>query len=769
MIVIARRLCQVAAFVATLVCLSSGPALATTVTNPPSISAAFSQPTVLVGQTGMLTFTITNPNAASALTGVGFSAVLPAGLTATVPADTCNGALGVGGGVIFLSGGVLPPGASCTATVNVVASIAVTFNITTNAVTSNEGGSGNTASAALTANPAPLSISEAFGAASIPLNGTTSLTFTITNPAASVQTNAAFTDTLPAGLVITGTFSNSCGGTVVITTTGSIALSNVTPAGSSSCTLSFNVTGTSAGTKINTTGAISSFEGGTGNSATATLIVGAPTSVALASSLNPSQVGQSVAFTATVTSNIGTPTGSVTFMDGAVALSTVTLSAGIASFTTTALTLGNHSITAAYAGSGSIAAATSAVLTQVVNVPADSLKLRAMQALAAPTVAQTSGQAMAGAIDSAIGEAFSPGGGTFATPNASGIRFNFAADPEAAPARIPTATAQNPFASVGASPLSLNTSPGSPGPQTAGTAPTRFDDDFSALAYAAPTKAPPLAYKPLPDWFGWAEVRGAVLDHWTAPSLGTPGGVANLYGDQVNLLAGLTRKVTSNFVVGVLGGYETFDYRSDALQGRLKGDGWTVGSYLGWLVTTNIRFTAGIAYSGIGYDDTAGTAAGNFDGHRLLASGGFTGTYQTFGVQLEPSARLYALWEHEDAYTDTLGTQQAAANFFTGRASAGAKVSYPFAWSPTAQIAPYAGLYSDYYFNSTDASAVLAAASAIPPVFVFDGWSARAIGGVAAQFANGAVVAVGGERGGIGGGFALWTYRARASIPIVAQ
>ncbi len=86
-----------------------------------------------------------------------------------------------------------------------------------------------------------------------------------------------------------------------------------------------------------------------------------------------------------------------------------------------------------------------------------------------------------------------------------------------------------------------------------------------------------------------------------------------------------------------------------------------------------------------------------------------------------------------------------------------------------AQIAPYAGLYSDYYFNSTDASAVLAAASAIPPVFVFDGWSARAIGGVAAQFANGAVVAVGGERGGIGGGFALWTYRARASIPIVAQ
>ena len=51
---------------------------------------------------------------------------------------------------------------------------------------------------------------------------------------------------------------------------------------------------------------------------------------------------------------------------------------------------------------------------------------------------------------------------------------------------------------------------------------------------------------------------------------------------QVNAIAGLTRKFTPNFLVGVLGGYEHFDYSSQAFNGVLKGDGWTTGAYLGW-------------------------------------------------------------------------------------------------------------------------------------------------------------------------------------------
>jgi hypothetical protein len=490
------------------------------------------------------------------------------------------------------------------------------------------------------------------------------------------------------------------------------------------------------------------------------------TATSLISSLNPSQIGQAVTFTATVTSGGGTPTGTVTFRDGAAALGSATLAgAGVATLTISSLTLGSHSITAVYGGSASFITSTSAALIQSVSTPADSLKLRAMQALAAPVVAQNAGAAISGAIDAAISEGFSDSG-TLVTPSSSGVRFNFAADADGKPADGVASRSTDPFSSANGSFASTghgfatNPSPGDTNNST-----SRVDDAFGALAYASPTKAPP-RYVEQRDWLGWAEVRGAVLDHWSSGTgaVGTVPGASMLYGSQVNVIAGLTRRLTPNFLVGVLGGYETFDYRSDALQGRLKGDGWTVGSYLGWKITQTLRFDAAVAYSGIGYNGTAGTASGNFGGDRWMVSSGLTGTYQSFGLQIEPSARIYALWEHENAYTDSLGTLQAERDFSTGRASGGLKVAYPIAWSSTVALAPYLGLYSDYYFNSDNATAALAQ-SGLPGAVVLDGFSARAIGGVTAKFANGGQIALGTEFGGIGGNASVWIYRARASVP----
>jgi len=479
----------------------------------------------------------------------------------------------------------------------------------------------------------------------------------------------------------------------------------------------------------------------------------ASTTTALVSSLNPSTAGQSVTFTATVSGAPGVPTGNVSFLDGGAVVGSGTLSGGVATFTTSTLTIGSHSITAAYGGDANFTASTSAVLTQVVGASADSAKLRSLQVLATPTVAQVSGQAISSAIDGAISEGFSEGG-TLVAPSGSGIRFNFSADPDSqATAAPPRAT--DPFSSANQSFAAGGRRFGSPS-----AAPSLIDDTFNALGYAGPTKAPPLRSAEPKEWLGWAEVRGASLDRWG--SVGSAPGASVLDGKQVNLLAGLTRKFTPNFLVGVLGGYETFDYRSEALTGRLKGDGWTVGAYLGWKMAPDVRFDAGVAYSSIGYDGTAGTASGSFAGNRWLVTSGLTGTYSSYGIQIEPSARVYALWERENTYTDTLGTLQNARDFSTGRASGGVKLSYPVAWSTTASLAPYVGLYGDYYFNSD--SAHVPAAGGIPSN-VLDGWSARAVGGLTAKFGNGAQIAVGAERSGIGANFGLWTYRVRVSVP----
>ena len=94
----------------------------------------------------------------------------------------------------------------------------------------------------------------------------------------------------------------------------------------------------------------------------------APTTTQASSSLNPSMYGQSVTFTATVTSTAGTPTGTIQFKDGGTDLgSPVALTIGVATYATSSLTVAAHSLTAVYSGDSSFATSTSAVLSQGVT------------------------------------------------------------------------------------------------------------------------------------------------------------------------------------------------------------------------------------------------------------------------------------------------------------------------------------------------------------------------------------------------------------------
>ncbi len=99
------------------------------------------------------------------------------------------------------------------------------------------------------------------------------------------------------------------------------------------------------------------------------------TATTLTSSANPSSVGASVTFTAVVTASNGgglVPDGTVNFLDSGTQIGTATLNAsGVATFSTTALTNGQHTITAVYGGDATryILGSTSGALTQGVQAP----------------------------------------------------------------------------------------------------------------------------------------------------------------------------------------------------------------------------------------------------------------------------------------------------------------------------------------------------------------------------------------------------------------
>jgi len=140
-----------------------------------------------------------------------------------------------------------------------------------------------TASATIVVQPPPPTVKKTFGASTIPLNGTTNVGFTVTNPNAFAATGISFSDTLPVGLIVStpNGLNTTCTGSINATAgTGVISLSGGALAANGSCMFSVNVTGIAPGVQSNTTGPISSNESGptttTSNTASLT-VVGPPT------------------------------------------------------------------------------------------------------------------------------------------------------------------------------------------------------------------------------------------------------------------------------------------------------------------------------------------------------------------------------------------------------------------------------------------------------------------------------------------------------------
>jgi hypothetical protein len=113
-----------------------------------------------------------------------------------------------------------------------------------------------------------------------------------------------------------------------------------------------------------------------------------PSTATLSASATSVSSGASVTFTATVkpSTGAGVPTGSVTFLDGTSTLLTATLdSTGKATFATTSLAAGSHSVSASYSGDSTYAASTSSAVTVAVTSASAAFALTANPATSTVT------------------------------------------------------------------------------------------------------------------------------------------------------------------------------------------------------------------------------------------------------------------------------------------------------------------------------------------------------------------------------------------------
>ncbi len=178
-------------------------------------------------------------------------------------------------------------------------------------------------------------------------------TLTALNPSGGLGTDISFVGTVHFTSTDTGS--------------GVVLPANFTFTPGDQGSMTFSATLKTAGAQtITATDTVNAAITATTASIAVTASVTAPTTTALVSSLNPSVFGQSVTFTATVSSSSGTPGGTVNFKNGATSLGTVKLVSGSAAITTSVLNAGSRTITADYNGSSKYAASSS-TLTQTVK------------------------------------------------------------------------------------------------------------------------------------------------------------------------------------------------------------------------------------------------------------------------------------------------------------------------------------------------------------------------------------------------------------------
>jgi len=237
----------------------------------------------------------------------------------------------------------------------------------------------------------------------------------VVNDAATATTVAAAPNPATAGtnVTFTATVTVTSGGTSVPTGTVNFYNNGTTLLGSGKLNASGVATFSTATLAVGTYSITAGYQGDANDDASTSTpalpfsVVAATTQVKLTASATAIPVSTSVTFTATVTGSGSTPTGNVTFYDGATSLGTANLNAsGVATLATTALPLGTQTITATYNGDANNGTSTSNSVTVTVGTFTTQTTLAASAANVASnqpvvllaTVVSASGKAVTGTV-----------------------------------------------------------------------------------------------------------------------------------------------------------------------------------------------------------------------------------------------------------------------------------------------------------------------------------------------------------------------------------
>ena len=207
---------------------------------PPTLSKTFSPATINAGGTSTLTITLNNPNTTAAGLSAPLTDTLPSGVVVSGGASTtCGGTVTAtaGSSAVTLTGGTIPVNGSCVLAVDVIAASGGSYinSLASGALVTSNGTNAAPAVATLTVNSVcgcHATLGKAFSPATINAGGTSTLTITLTNPnTTAASLSAPLTDTLPSGVVVSGSASTTCVGGTASTgaSTAAAQVAAVTP------------------------------------------------------------------------------------------------------------------------------------------------------------------------------------------------------------------------------------------------------------------------------------------------------------------------------------------------------------------------------------------------------------------------------------------------------------------------------------------------------------------------------------------------------------